>query len=122
MSDPRDLSTKPKQSQTRDIAYGLYDMRYGDKLDVCEKQIKQLMERKPTEVYFDILHTPNQTPQALTWKPEVEAMIEVLNQRPAIFSIVMLNTNPRTPRAKNELYKKAYYSNTRVETREMRAE
>lgn len=111
-----------KKPVTRDIAYGFLDMRDGTGLGMAEKQIIQLMERRPTEVYFDIIHTANQTPKALTWQPEIEAMIEAHNQRPAVHVIVMLNTNPRTPRAKNELYKKAYQTNTRVETREMKAD
>lgn len=116
------MPTNKDKPTTRDIAYGLFDMREGDGLDIAEKQIKQLMEVKPTEVYFDIIHTPNQTPKALTWKPEVEAMIEVLSPRHDVYVTVMLNTNPRTPRAKNALYKKAYMSNTKVESREMKAD
>lgn len=111
-----------KKSQTRDIAYGFLDMRDGTGLGAAEKQIIQLMERKPTEVYFDIIHTANQTPKALTWKPEIEEMIQAHNQRPAVHVIVMLNTNPNTPRARNELYKKAYQSNTKVEERRMKAD
>jgi hypothetical protein len=112
-------NTKP---QTRDIAYGLYDMRYGDGLDICEKQVRQLMAIHPTEVYFDILHTANQTPKALEWKPEIEAMIEALNERLAVHSVVKLNTNPRALRARLELDKKAMYSRTKLEERRMSAD
>ena len=107
---------------SRDLAYGTFDMRFGDKLDICEKQVKQLMEQRPQEVYFDIVHTANQTPQALEWKPEVEAMIDVLSQRDSIYVKVALNTNPRALRAKNEMYKKIYQHNVKVNEREMRAE
>lgn len=115
------MSSETKK-QSRDVAYGCFDMRFGDKLDICEKQIKQLMEIKPTEVYFDVLHTANQTPMALTWKPEIEAMIDVLSPRPTIYRTVLLNTNPRALRAKNELYKKVYSNNVKVNEREMRAD
>jgi hypothetical protein len=105
--------------QTRDIAYGLFDMQHGDGLGSAEKQIRQLMAIHPTEVYFDILHTPNQTPKALEWKPEVEAMIEALNERPAIHSVVKLNTSPRQLRARLELDKKALMTRTKLEERRM---
>jgi hypothetical protein len=111
-----------KANQVRNIAYGIFDMQHGDGLDMAEKQIKQLMAIHPTEVYFDILHTPNQTPKALEWKPEVEAMIEVLNERPSVHSVVKLNTNPRVLRARLELDKKAMLSRTKLEERRMDAD
>lgn len=114
--------TTDSKPQTRDIAYGILDMAHGDGLDKAEKQIKQLLQIQPTEIYFDILHTANQTPKALTWKPEVEAMIEVLNERPAIHSAVKLNTNPRHLRARFELDKKAMLSRTKLTERRMGAD
>lgn len=119
---PSDTKQMKAAKETRDIAYGIFDMQHGDGLDKAEKQIIQLMAIKPTEVYFDILHTPNQTPQAIAWKPEVEAMIEAWNERPAIHVIVKLNTNPRQLRARLELDKKAMLSRTKLEERRMSAE
>lgn len=113
------MTDKPTKKQERNVAYGLLDMRHGDKLDLAQKQIAKAMEVNPTEFYFDILHTANQTPQALGWQPEVQAMIESLSPRPHIHAIVMLNTNEHKLRARNELYKKAYMSNTKVEERRM---
>jgi hypothetical protein len=112
------IDTKSKK-QERNIAYGVLDMRHGDKLDVAEKQVKQAMEISPTEFYFDLLHTANQTPTALAWQPEIEAMIEALSPRDHILAVVRLTTDGTKLRARNELYKKAYQSNTKVAERSM---
>lgn len=111
-----DTSQKP---ETRNIAYGILAMNNGEGLDIAEKQIKQAMEINPTEFYYDILHTPNQTPTALEWKPEIEAMIEALTQRPAIHAVVKLNVNPRHLRARLELDKKALLTRTNLHERRM---
>lgn len=93
------------------IGYGTLDLRTKQGLDIAELQIKHLSEKKPREWFFDIIHTPNQTPRALMMKPEVESILKRYNKLAKWKFTVRLNVNDKKLRARNEMYKKIYEKN-----------
>lgn len=91
-----------------DVAYGSLDMRNGQGLDLAEWQIKKLATQKPSEWFFDIIHTPNQTPKALVWLPIVESHIKKYSKLPSLYIHTHLNTNDRLLRARNMMFEKIH--------------
>jgi len=103
-----------------DIAYGFLDMSAGQNLNVVLGQAKDMAKMHVKLYYFDVLHTPNQTPKALHWLDEIRGILKRHNSLDDDHVIVRLNSNPRKYlRARSELYKKAYERNVNVSEREL---
>lgn len=96
------------------IGYGVLDMRVGQGLDKVAYQLERLVKKPIVECYFDIIHTPNQTPKAMEVIGYVKDMIRHATKLPSDSIILHLNVNDKKLRAQNELYKKAYEANVQA--------
>ena len=92
------------------VGYGILDMRAGQQLLEAWHQVNKLKEEQPgiKVWYFDIVHTPNQTPKALQWLDKVRTMIHETTNIDGSKINVRLNTNTKVLQARNDLYKTAY--------------
>lgn len=92
------------------VGYGILDMRAGQQLLEAWHQVNKLKEDQPDIKvwYFDIVHTPNQTPAALQALDDIRHMIHEETGLDGDKIDVRLNTNTKILKARNDLYKTAY--------------
>jgi hypothetical protein len=104
------------EGKTLSVGYGVLDMRAGQPLEHVAMQLEKAYQDKRTYVawYFDIIHNPNQTPDALRVIGYTKDMIRHASRLHAKNITVRLNTTAEKLRARNELFKKAHENNVRA--------
>lgn len=96
-----------------DVGYGLLDMRNGQELPLAWHQVHETTVQQPgiKAWFFDIIHTPNQTPMAFEWQDRIRDMINEETGLTGDKIDIRLQTNTKKLRAQNDLYKIAYERN-----------
>lgn len=91
------------------VGYGVLDMRTGQALAQAWHQVHETTMKQTVKAwFFDIVHTPNQTPQAFENRDRITDMIAAESGLTGDKIDVRMNTNTKKLAARNDLYKIAY--------------
>ena len=95
------------------VGYGYLDMRKGELLTSVYGKLTTMFEKQPNikSYYFDVIHYPDQTPQAMAWQEEIRYMIHEVTDLKGDKINVRLSFHEGKLNARNDLYKTIHERN-----------